>query len=494
MPKSFDATSSKVINAVAPYLTERIPTATANNLADIGKYILDNKALANQFLNVLVNRIVKVIITSRMYENPLAVFKKGSERYGDLIEEIYVNIANAHEFDPQIAENEVYKRVIPDVGAVYHQMNSQLYYKTTISEDQLAKAFTSEQGMRTLIAGIVDSLYSGANYDEFLQMKNLFAESTHEFYRIYTDEPSTSTAKNIVTNFKSASNLLEFMSSSYNPVGVKNFTPKRNQVLFLRADVDAIIETNVLAAAFNLPYVDFLTRKINVDDFGVGNEDIYAVLCDEEFLIVHNNLDKFTEIYNAQGLYWNYFWHVWRTYSRSPFSNMIAFCTGSATAGTAVTITNSTSATYAKGSNVQMTASVTPDTATNQNVTWSLRGANGDSYISATGMVHLGNHQTGTLEIVATLASNPEIKDVMTWTPSTGAFAQKTYNVTVTAGSHGSASASPTSGANGTEVTLTITPASGYVLDKVTGVTLDENNKFIIRDQDYTINVTFKSA
>ena len=25
-------------------------------------------------------------------------------------------------------------------------------------------------------------------------------------------------------------------------------------------------------------------------------------------------------------------------------------------------------------------------------------------------------------------------------------------------------------------------------------VTLDENNKFIIRDQDYTINVTFKSA
>lgn len=494
MPKSFDATSSKVINAVAPYLTERIPTATANNLADIGKYILDNKALANQFLNVLVNRIVRVIITSRMYENPLAVFKRGSERYGDLIEEIYVNIANAHEFDPQIAENEVYKRVIPDVGAVYHQMNSQLYYKTTISEDQLAKAFTSEQGMRTLIAGIVDSLYSGANYDEFLQMKNLFAESTHEFYRIYTDEPSTSTAKNIVTNFKSASNLLEFMSTNYNPVGVKNFTPKRNQVLFLRADIDAIIDVNVLAAAFNMDKAEFMGRKILVDDFGVNNDDIYAVLCDEEFLIVHNNLDKFTEIYNAQGLYWNYFWHVWRTYSRSPFSNMIAFCTGSATAGTAVTITNSTSATYAKGSNVQMTATVTPDTATNQNVTWSLRGANADTYISSTGMVHLGEHQTGTLEIVATLASNPVIKDVYTWTPSTGAFAQKTYSVTVTAGSHGSASASPTSGANGTEVTLTITPASGYVLDKVTGVTLDENNKFIIRDQDYTINVTFKSA
>ena len=141
-----------------------------------------------------------------------------------------------------------------------------------------------------------------------------------------------------------------------------------------------------------------------------------------------------------------------------------------------------------------MIASVTPDTASNQNVIWSLRGANADTYISATGMVHLGEHQTDTLEIVATLASNPVIKDVMTWTPATGAFAQKTYTVTVTAGSHGSASADPTTGANGTEVTLTITPASGYQLDKVTGVTLNENNKFIIRDQNYTINVTFKSA
>ena len=170
MAKVFDATSSAVINAIAPALSERIPTATATNLAEIGQYILNNKALANQFLNVLVNRIARVIITSRLYENPLAVFKKGTEKYGDIVEEIFVNVANAHEFDPQVAENEVYKRVIPDIGAVYHQMNSQLFYKATISEEQLEKAFVSEQGMRTLIAGIVDSLYSGANYDEFISM------------------------------------------------------------------------------------------------------------------------------------------------------------------------------------------------------------------------------------------------------------------------------------------------------------------------------------
>lgn len=421
MAKIFDATTSAVINAIAPALSERIPTATAENLQDIGQYILNNKALANQFLNVLVNRIARVVITSRLYENPLAVFKKGTERYGDIIEEVYVNIANAHEYNPQIAENEVYKRVIPDVGAVFHKTNSQLFYKATIQEDSLEKAFVSEQGMRTLIAGIVDSLYSGANYDEFVSMKNIFAESADEMYYIKTDAPTVDNIHNIVTNIKSASNLMEFMSNQYNAAGVMNYTPKDKQVLLLRADVDAIMDVNVLAAAFNMSKVEFLGRKVNVDNFGAENPDVYAVLCDDEFLMVVNTLDKFTEQYNSEGLYWNYFWHVWRVYSRSPFSNCICFSYGDIVPATAVTITN-TSGTYAKGTNLQMTATVAPAGATNKNVRWTLEGANNDTYISATGMVHLGAAQSGTLTIKATLVNNPEINDTCTWNPNTGAL------------------------------------------------------------------------
>ena len=421
MAKIFDATTSAVINAIAPALSERIPTATAENLQDIGQYILNNKALANQFLNVLVNRIARVVITSRLYENPLAVFKKGTERYGDIIEEVYVNIANAHEYNPQIAENEVYKRVIPDVGAVFHKTNSQLFYKATIQEDSLEKAFVSEQGMRTLIAGIVDSLYSGANYDEFVSMKNIFAESADEMYYIKTDAPTVANIHNIVTNIKSASNLMEFMSNQYNAAGVMNYTPKDKQVLLLRADVDAIMDVNVLAAAFNMSKAEFLGRKVLVDNFGAENPDVYAVLCDDEFLMVVNTLDKFTEQYNSEGLYWNYFWHVWRVYSRSPFSNCICFSYGAIVPATAVTITN-TAGTYAKGTNLQMTATVAPATATNKNVRWTLEGANNDTYISATGMVHLGAAQSGTLTIKATLVNNPEISDTCTWNPNTGAL------------------------------------------------------------------------
>lgn len=421
MAKIFDATTSAVINAIAPSLSERIPTATAENLADIGQYILNNKSLANQFLNVLVNRIARVIITSRLYENPLAAFKRGTEKYGDIIEEIFVNIANAHEYNPQIAENEVYKRVIPDVGAVFHRTNSQLFYKATIQEESLEKAFTSEQGMRTLIAGIVDSLYSGANYDEFVAMKNIFAESADEMFYIKTDAPSVANIHNIVTNIKSASNLMEFMSNQYNAAGVMNYTPKSRQVLLIRADIDAIMDVNVLAAAFNMDKAEFMGRKVLVDNFGAENPDVYAVLCDDEFLMVVNTLDKFTEQYNAQGLYWNYFWHVWRVFSRSPFSNCIAFTSGTIVAATAVSITN-TSGTYAKGTDLQMTAAVTPATATNKNVRWTLEGAESDTYISATGMVHFGTAQTGTLTIKATLVADPTKTDTCTWNPATGAL------------------------------------------------------------------------
>ena len=46
---------------------------------------------------------------------------------------------------------------------------------------------------------------------------------------------------------------------------------------------------------------------------------------DENWFQVYDNNNKFTEQYVASGLYWNYFYHVWKTVSSSPFANAIAF-------------------------------------------------------------------------------------------------------------------------------------------------------------------------
>ena len=146
------------------------------SLRGIGDIMMQYPPLQNAFLSALVNRIGRVIITSRLYENPWAGFKKGLLEYGETIEEIFVNLAKPYQFDPVKAETNVFKRRTPDVRAAFHSMNYQKFYPTTVSNDQLRQAFLSWQGITDLIGKIIEQVYTGANYDEFLVMKYLIAQ------------------------------------------------------------------------------------------------------------------------------------------------------------------------------------------------------------------------------------------------------------------------------------------------------------------------------
>ena len=59
--------------------------------------------------------------------------------------------------------------------------------------------------------------------------------------------------------------------------------------------------------------------------------DVKAVLVDREWFQVYDNLSEFSEKFVASGLYWNYFYNVWKTISFSPFSNIAVFVDDSAT-------------------------------------------------------------------------------------------------------------------------------------------------------------------
>ena len=95
-----------------------------------------------------------------MYTNPWADFKKGRLEYGETVEEIFVNLCRPYQFSPSKAEQDVFKRTIPDVRAAFHTMNFQKYYPITISDDQLRQAFLSWQGITDLIAAIVEMVYA----------------------------------------------------------------------------------------------------------------------------------------------------------------------------------------------------------------------------------------------------------------------------------------------------------------------------------------------
>lgn len=358
-------------NASSTY-QERIPVATQNNIREIGNAMMTYEATQNEFLTALVNRIGRVIITSKSYSNPLRVFKKGILEYGETVEEIFVNIAKAKQFDPGVAENEVFKREIPDVNAVFHKMNLQNFYKVTVSNEQLRQAFLSAQGINDLVGYIVDSLYTGAEFDEYLTMKQLIvdAATNGEMYAVNIPAVSAENAKEIVSTIKGVSNQLEFMNSTYNSMGVLTHTRKPRQVLIMDAAFDATIDVEVLAYAFNMEKAEFMGRRVLVDNFG-SLTGVVAALVDEDWFMVFDNFIGFTENYNGQGLYWNYFYHVWKTFSTSPFSNAILFTTQDVGVTSVTVSPNAIQHTTGNLQTVQLTANVVTTGYAPKDVVWS---------------------------------------------------------------------------------------------------------------------------
>ena len=402
-PKVVTLTNSSVdiLNAIRNNATQNyrdyVPKATPNaeSIRQIGAIIMDYPALQNEFLSALVNRIGRVLITSKMYDNPWAFFKKGLLEFGESVEEIFVNIAKPFQFDPAVAETNVFKREIPDVRAAFHIMNYQKYYKATISNDQLRQAFLSWQGISDLIAKIVDAMYTGANYDEFQTMKYMLARHILDghMYPVEIAEVETANMKSIVSVVKGVSNKFTFLSPNYNLAGVQTYTAKNDQYMLINSQFDATMDVEVLASAFNMDKAEFSGRRVLVDSFGsldtarlaelfagdstyveISSDElealdaIPAILVDRNWFMIFDNFYNFTEQYNGEGLYWNYWYHVWKTFSVSPFANNALFIPG--TPGvSSVTVTPSTS-TVAAGQSVQLSANVVTTNFAPKSVTW----------------------------------------------------------------------------------------------------------------------------
>lgn len=441
---ALNATTPEILNAIrnsssAAYQNV-VPIATSKNFRSVGQAILGNPTFANEFLNQLVNRIGYVMVTSKMYANPWSYFKKGLMEYGESIEEIFVNIANAHTYNIETSETQVFKREIPDVASAFHILNYRTFYKATIQEEQLRQAFLSLDGVTDLIARITDAMYSGANYDEFLVMKYMIAKHILDgtLYPVQIPEASAENMKTIASTFKKVSNDLEFMNTEYNQMGVNTYTNKDEQYLIVNSALDASLDVEVLASAFNMDRAEFMGHRVLVDSFGKLDQErladlmkddpnyapltsdelaqldaIPAVLVSRDWFQIYDNLQKFTEIYNSQGLYWNYFLHVWKIFSVSPFSNGVSFVAGTPTV-TAISVTPTT-ATAAAGGTVQITPTVSVTSMAPQAVSYSVEG---NATVNNTGLVTINSDASAGDTITVTVAS--------TFDPS------KTATVTIT--------------------------------------------------------------
>lgn len=314
----------------------RVPAATQTNIAEVGSAIMAFQPTENEFLSALVNKIAMTIVHNKTFRNPLAVLKKGNLPLGRNIEEIYTNPATGTTFDATGAD--LLARAIPDTKTIYHSMNRQGKYKATVSKAMLIQAFKSYDALEKLLNSIVNSLYSGDNLDEFILMKELVASAITGgkllTVELDSDVSDTDSAKAFVKSVRTVSQAMTLPSTNFNSYyninkatdtkPVITWTPKENQVLLLRNDISVNVDVELLAQAFNVSYTDIEQRTLLVDSFG-SNTNCAAVLCDEAFFQIYDNLEQMESFHNGEGLYDNFIRHHWQTYSLSLFANAMAF-------------------------------------------------------------------------------------------------------------------------------------------------------------------------
>lgn len=342
-------------NASYDYQQNVPEVTTVNDIPKVGEIIYGTPAFANQFINALVNRIAIVRVQSATFNNPYSILKKGYIEYGETVEDIFVSIAKAVDFNVEKAAKREFQRTIPDVRSAFHVMNWRVMYPVTIQDEDLRQAFLSIEGVQNLIAKIVDAVYTAAEYDEFLLFKYLLIKAISHGKMYPTSIGAGTDLSEAAVQFRGTSNLLPFMSNDYNEASVKTNTPKERQVIFMDAMFNAQFDVNVLASAFNMDKADFMGRLFLIDnwtDFDNERFDIIransdgieevtakelallanvkAVILDDNWFQVYDNNNKFTEKYVASGLYWNYFYHTWKTVSNSPFANAVVFVTSNA--------------------------------------------------------------------------------------------------------------------------------------------------------------------
>ena len=378
---TLNASTVDILNTIRANASQEyqnlVPEITkADEIPRVGEVVMGYPGLANQFLSALMNRIAAVRVKSATFNNAYAQFKKGYLEFGETVEEVFVNICKAREFSAEKAEARELKRSVPDVRSAMHIMNWRVQYPLTIQHRDLERAFMSADGVTDLIARLVGSLSTAAEYDEYLLFKYLIIKGVNAGAMYPFTINAGPDLNEVATAFRAVSNKLPFMSTMYNAAGVTTNTNKDAQIIIMDAAFNAEFDVNVLASAFNMDKANFMGKLMLMDDFTTfDNErfdviransdmieevtaeelnrmrDVKAVILDSEWFQVYDNLQQMSETQVASGLYWNYFLNVWKTVSYSPFSNAVVFVGGGGVAPS-ITITVDTVSTDDEGRKV----------------------------------------------------------------------------------------------------------------------------------------------
>lgn len=407
------------------------------SIGEFGQPILDpaNTAVLNDFVSLL-KKIVAFAIDTKRFDNPLRMLEGERMPLGNFIEEAHVDPVKGRKFNVNDFAG-LLQKYEAEVKTQYLDVNMDMQYPVTITRAKIKNAFTSWNALENFITGIIDALYNAAYIDEFNFTKALVTEAyagNKVQYAVVDAVTSEATGKALVKALRKAYTKMAFPSRDYNAWNkldpkkryATTWSDKRDIMVMISSDVEAEVDVEVLASAFNMSKTDFLGRVIVVDDFSVRDNEqnvvidgsnIQAMIFDRAWFKIRQQDFELDEFYNPNNRTWQYFLNNVKMFNYSLFANALVLATEAPTVDATAISVDEDEATVTAGEKVRVDYVVTPPNATTTVTATS----------SATGKATV-EVKDGYVEITGVEAGSATI------TVSAGAGVTDTISVTVEAG------------------------------------------------------------
>ena len=363
-----------IVNAAASQtLGESAIEATDTaSLVAMGNVILSSSTNTECFLDTLIQRIGKTIISYRPYKSQLGVLAVDDMRMGAILQKIKVKMPEAVEdVTTQLIDGQSIDQYIiskPRATQKLFVKRTPYDFFITIQRKWLREAFTSETAMGSFIAAIYGEIENALE----LSQENLARLCMANF--MATISATSSRVINLVTEFNSLvstpitadqalvneeflryalgrmnniSKKMKTMSVLYNDGTETRHSPEGDQRFVSIIDFQTALETQVQWAAFHeqyvkkqngieVPYWQAAQTPFNINLVIEGDDpeqeesttlsNIVAFIHDRDALGTYRkDVEVATTPLNARGMYTNQFWHMNDLYFNDVSENGIIF-------------------------------------------------------------------------------------------------------------------------------------------------------------------------
>ena len=347
---SLNALREMSVNGSSIY-HQYIPVIDENtSISTIAEPVLTVPAVANDFMSMLVNRIVYTQFETKYFRNPLQILEGDRIPLGYAGQEIYVNPAKGRKYNVNDFAG-LLQKYEADVKVQYMTLNSDLQYPVTVTRHDLKKAFTSWESLDRFIDQLSNSLYNGAYIGEYRYTKNLVGSAYSyggvqvETVSAITDEASAKAfvkkVRNLFLNFQTPAtsyNAWAKVGGNGNPI--TTWSNPEDIVVILRNNVRTEIDVDVLASAFNMDKATLMGNILTVDNFDIIDDEgvkrfdgsnILGMIADKSWFKIKRQDMYLDEFYNANNRTWQYYLNITKMYQYSLFANAVVLATAEPT-------------------------------------------------------------------------------------------------------------------------------------------------------------------